>query len=254
MGLEERLLNNELIRTRELVARPDWYFEFGRLEKARKLGIGAVQAALRGDFARSVTRSKEVVKDMTEKVFEQLLEEGAVYLGRPDDDVESWNEQRLPVQKLVIHHTSRPPGLCKARLNAMHLLNLYVPRYRDVKIEPLRTREGEPQPLYSGHFDENGRMVFYGYHWLARNDHTFERLLPDSALAWHAGDWEVNRESVAICIDDDVECKWPEDGALEAVKEIIQQNYPYIASEPDMIVGHSEVAHSPTNCPGKEFK
>jgi|GEM_PF-2098109 len=48
-------------------------------------------------------------------------------------------------------------------------------------------------------------MVFCAYHWLVYMDGTMERLLQDNEVGWHAGKWDVNCKSVAICLDDDFE-------------------------------------------------
>jgi N-acetyl-anhydromuramyl-L-alanine amidase AmpD len=110
------------------------------------------------------------------------------------------------------------------------------------------------RPLWSGHFDGRGNQVFHGYHWLVRRDGSAERLLPDAAIGWHAGNWEVNRCSVGICIDDDLEECAPQSEVVEGIAALIQDNYPTVAAAPaGAIVGHHEVSKIPTICPGAQF-
>ena len=65
-----------------------------------------------------------------------------------------------------------------------------------------------------------------------------------------AGDWEVNCRSVAICIDDDLSISEPTDVILEAVAELIKDNYSNVPRE--NILGHREV-NLKTECPGNLF-
>jgi N-acetyl-anhydromuramyl-L-alanine amidase AmpD len=122
----------------------------------------------------------------------------------------------------------------------VHLLNIYVPVYSKANGRP---------PVWSGHFYE-GQQVFWGYHWLMRMDGSFERLLEDNQIGWHAGNWEVNRRSIAICLDNDYEQRNPRKKVLQDLAVFIKQNYPNIKAE--NIIGHKE-ARAGTICPGKNF-
>ncbi len=247
MDLSETLGRHELDRMREVVRHPDWYHELGKVHKVRSLGLGAVQAALGG----SITEAGKQVKENLVTMFEQLLAEEVVALGGPDQNLEDWDGERQPVDTIVIHHTSREPGLTTKRLNALHLLRLYVPRYQS-ETSPVLTSDGTSQPIYSGHFDENGNQVFFAYHWMVRHNGDTERLLDDSLTGWHAGDWDVNCRSVAICIDDDLSSKRPSHEAMDSITEIITREYPEIHISPTSLLGHREI-YSKTICPGSEF-
>jgi hypothetical protein len=237
------LYKSEFDRTRELVQRPDWYLEFGKLRQLRLLGLGALQATLKG----KITRAAEEARNETLAVFEQLLETDQVRLGRPgEEELDDQDKDRQPIDTVVIHHSSRAEGISLPALNALHLLNLYVPVYQNKK-QPVLNSHNEHQPIYSGHFDELGRQVFYGYHWKVERDGTTKRLLPDSALGWHAGNWEINKKSVGICIDDDLASKTPTPESLEAVAGIINEHYTGMT-----VIGHNEA--SQTVCPGAHFK
>lgn len=245
MSLSERLFTSELERTRNLVRSPDWYMEYGNIQRVRTLGLGVLQVAMSG----SVTDARRYLRQQQIDIFEQLLNEDAVRIGDPEiDELENWDEERASIDHVVIHHSHRADGLSVAQLNAMHFLRLYLPRYQR---GDLKTSDGKLQPVYSAHFDETGSQVFYGYHWKVEKDGEVRRLLADSALAWHAGDWEMNKRSVAIVIDDDLTDDRPTPESLDAVANILSEHYSSINLSSSTLIGHKAV--SDTLCPGNAF-
>jgi hypothetical protein len=245
MSLSERLFNSELERTRNLVHSPDWYIEYGKTQRVRTLGLGALQAAKSG----SISEARQHFKRQQLDIFEQLLTENAVRVGRPEiDEVENWDQERAPVDRIVIHHSHREKGISLTQLNAMHLLRLYLPRYQR---GDLVTSAGQLQPIYSAHFNDEGEQVFYGYHWKVDQDGEVNRLLPDSALAWHAGNWEINKRSVGIVIDDDLTDRNPTPRSLNAVADILSGHYGSLNLSHETILGHKAVSN--TLCPGNKF-
>src|SRR5216684_6425187 len=109
---------------------------------------------------------------------------------------------------IVIHHTSNPPGLSPDRLSAIGLVRLYGPYFANPKSERDRWLQG--QPIFSGHMRQN-KQVFWPYQWIVRREGRAQRLLYDSEIGWHAGDWDVNCRSVAIALDNDYEETMPSD-------------------------------------------
>lgn len=177
------------------------------------------------------------------RVFTQLLEDGAVTLGETGPN---WDAERQPIDTVVVHHTARQGAIGLAELNAMHLLNLYVPKYRDPGHD-VEVIGGTP--VYSGHADFSGRQVFYGYHWLVREDGSREHLLPDEAIGWHAGDWSTNTRSVAVCFDGDFEQGQPSAQALGSAAELMASEY--LSVDSARLIGHNAIVQ--TVCPGGEF-
>ncbi len=133
------------------------------------------------------------------------------------------------------------------RLNAIQLLRIYG-RYFADPTDP-KEKHFNGQPVWSGHF-YNTRQVFWGYHWLVREDGKSEHILDDSYIGWHSGNWEVNTRSIGICIDDDLGDKEPSETVLQAVADIIKQHYPTVNVL--KILGHREV-NANTECPGDLF-
>lgn len=245
MALSERLFISELEQARDLVRSPDWYMEYGNIQRVRTLGLGALQMAKSG----SISNARRYFKQQQIKIFERLLAEDAVRIGSPDtDELEQWDGERAPIDHIVIHHSHRADGLSVAQLNALHFLRLYLPRYQR---GDLKTSTGQLQPIYSAHFDEIGRQVFYGYHWKVEQNGEVKRLLTDDALAWHAGDWEMNKRSVAIVIDDDLTNDTPTPQSLDSVAEILSRHYSSINPSSSTLLGHKAISN--TLCPGNKF-
>ena len=211
----------------EIIAKPDWYVR----------------------LADDLMRIRELPGPNEEKYrvrqyFEDRLLEGRVALATSGMDLD---EQREPIDTIVIHHTSNDKPYSLAKMNAVQLLNVYVPHY----LNPGEGRESslKHQPIWSNHF-HRGKQVFYAYHWFIHRDGTAERLLADKHIGWHAGNWDINCRSVAICLDDDYTQKDPDVTTLRRLADLIRGNYPDV--KPSGIVGHREV-NARTICPGNSF-
>ncbi len=204
-----------------------------------------------GDYKKLMKKAKESPKEAAEEIkgelyqfFETNLAKGNIKLG---DTGPNWDEERKPIDIIVVHHTKNPPGITWQRLSAMQLIRLYASYYASPHYEGEQHIKGTP--IYSSHF-RDGQMVFYAYHWLVRMDGTTERLLGDNEIGWHAGKWDVNCKSVAICLDNDFENSAPSEPVLEAVFNLIKKQYPSISRED--VFGHREI-NPKTTCPGNLF-
>lgn len=186
------------------------------------------------------------IPEAVEEVYtfvEQQLALGKVALGTTGPD---WDRERRPIDTLVIHHTHCPPSITRERLSAMHLLRLYAANYASPAPSAYH-KQGDP--IFSHHFD-NGKQVFYAYHFIVRMDGTVERLLPDREIGWQAGKWEVNCRSVGIVLDNDFEDITPPDLVLDGLARLIREHYPHVPHE--RIFGHREV-NPQTTCPSEQF-
>jgi N-acetyl-anhydromuramyl-L-alanine amidase AmpD len=217
----------------EVITRPDWYMEF---------------VPYANEVHDELAEGSEELKEFNKTVrhfFEKALQENRVVLAKEGP---SLDEQRQAIDTIVIHHTSTKPGYRLSYMNATQLLNVYAPYFTHPTDDRERSLKG--QPIWSNHV-QNGKQVFYVYHWLMRMDGRFERLLDDSQIGWHAGNWEVNKRSIAICLDNDYEKQDPIDEILKKLASFIQENYSNIRLE--NIIGHCE-ANPKTICPGTNFK
>lgn len=167
---------------------------------------------------------------------------------RPDNSI-NWEAEKIATDTIVIHHTGEAPGMTWAQLSEIQKSTLYVPRYASKNNDPYVFGETP----HSGHFRREGGQdveVFYAYHWLVRTDGSTERLLKDEEVGWHAGDWETNCRSIAICLDGDFSTAKPSAKALQAVAKLVagyQKKF-----QITRVVGHNEVRVT-TKCPGLWF-
>ncbi|TMD89312.1 MAG: N-acetylmuramoyl-L-alanine amidase [Chloroflexi bacterium] len=153
---------------------------------------------------------------------------------------------RQPVDTVVIHHTEEDAAISLDRLSAIGLVRQYGFQYLADNVLGHRVRG---QPIWSNHFRE-GQMVFFAYHWLIRSDGTAERLLEDSYIGWHAGDWQINTRSVGIALSGTYEAAIPPLPQIESAARVIHSYYPHVSR--NSIVGHREVRKDLT-CPGAYF-
>jgi hypothetical protein len=217
---------------REAFTRRDWYHElYPEFEELQRTWQSLPLA-----------KQKEVAESAYGFV-EELLAGGEIVIGTSGKD---WDAERMPVDAIVIHHTKVAPGISWERLDAMHLMRLYAKAYH----APSTEKDISGTPVYSNHFRPDGRQVFYAYHWLVREGGEVERLLGDEEIGWQAGNWDINRRSVAICLDMDIEKRHPPGSALRAIARIIREKYPHVPRA--RIIGHRE-ANPKTTCPGSEF-
>lgn len=217
----------------EAIRCPDWYL---RLQENYKR---LMKLADESDKEKS-----DAIKEEIYKFFESHLAKNDVALGETGPN---WDKERKAIDTIIIHHSKNPPGITWQRLSAMHLVRLYASYYASPYYENDRYIKG--QPIYSGHF-RNGQQVFYAYHWFVRMNGNRERLLNDNETGWHAGDWDVNCRSVAICLDNDFENSSPSKVVLSSVAKLIKKNYPQVKLK--NISGHREV-NPKTACPGNKF-
>ncbi|MBI2410393.1 MAG: N-acetylmuramoyl-L-alanine amidase [Candidatus Kerfeldbacteria bacterium] len=166
----------------------------------------------------------------------ELLEAGKIALG---DSGVNWDKERLSIDTIVIHHTSTPSDTPIIAIDALGLIRLYTPNYNK------KDEKQFGQPIWSNHFYKN-QQTFIAYHYVIRQDGSFDNILQDNQIGWHCGNWNYNCRSIAICFLDDLKEKRPTEKALQTANEIIKK-YPNCN-----IVGHREIK-STTTCPGNLF-
>lgn len=196
------------------------------------------------EYIKNHPEERGNVKEAIYSFFDKALMDKKIALATtgPNLDIE-----RKPIDTIIIHHTKNKPGISWNRLSAIHLIRLYS-GYEGRK-ENQEAIFRERKPIYSNHFRSN-EQVFYSYHWLVRENGDCERLLNDNEIGWHAGNWDVNCRSIAICIDNDHENSTPSMTVINAIKKLIAQNYSHVPSE--RIFGHREI-NPKTTCPGNTF-
>jgi hypothetical protein len=188
---------------------------------------------------RGETAGEHEIKKAVRSYFADRLDRGMVALGREGSDLDA---ERRHIDTIVIHHTSgAAANYTLSYLNAVQLLRIYAPRYRD-------RNNGHGLPIRSDHFYQ-GQQVFWGYHWFIFEDGRAERILPDTAIGWHSGVWDVNTRSAGICFAGNFMERPPNRTMLAAAQTIIRENY---ADKSIRIIGHYEAPRD-TTCPGDTF-
>lgn len=219
---------------RQALGYPDWYL---RLADEWQRVIKLADEARDKDPAQAKRIKSEVYE-----LIEAALAEGLIPLAKDGPD---FDQERRPIDTVIIHHSKNRPGMSLARLNAIQLLTLYASYYSRPKAIDKHWRG---QPIWSNHFRDK-KMVFWGYHWFVRTDGRTERLLEDDQIGWQAGCWHVNTRSLAIAFDDDLSHSSPTPESLAAAAEIIRQ-YPKVSRQ--TVIGHCEVNQTAAG-PGDKF-
>jgi hypothetical protein len=194
--------------------------------------------------ARDGEPEAEEIKNELRGYFIKRMQEGRIPLATSGPNLD---EERQPIDTVVIHHTSNSEPYSLEKLNVVQMLNLYVSYLVEPGNDAEKSLKG--QALWSNHLRQ-GRPVFWAYHWLVRRDGRVEHLLEDQEIGWQAGNWDINTRSVAICLDNDYEHGQPSEAELAAVAGIIKEHYSQVRLE--RVVGHCEV-NSKTSCPGEYF-
>lgn len=187
---------------------------------------------------------KDRLKEIFYQFFEKKLEKGEIYLSQEGPDFDAW---RKPIDMAVIHYTGGKPGITWQELSAIGFLRQYAADF--CKYDDVYGVSTKGQPIWSGHFRDR-RQVFYAYHFLVRMDGTFERLLDDKYIGWHAGNKDVNFRSVGIVLDGEFVDMEPPGEVIEGIVKLLKENYPKIPHE--NVKGHREVNPN-TVCPGNLF-
>ena len=217
----------------EAIKHPDWYLQI--FDDYKNLTDRVDQKG---------TGLAEEIKEEMYNFFENNLASNNVALATAGPN---WDEERKPIDTIIIHHTKSQPGISWQRLSAMHLVRLYGGYYSSPYNEAEQHLKG--QAIFSHHFRDS-QPVFYAYHWLVRMDGQIERLLDDNEIGWQAGNWEVNCRSIAICLDNNFENSSPSALVLGSCAQLIREYYPRVSLE--NIKGHREV-NPKTTCPGNQF-
>lgn len=173
----------------------------------------------------------------------EMLDRGEIPLATEGPDLD--RERRTP-DTIVLHHTEEDPYISLSKLNGIGFLRQYGLSYLE---KDVLGNDVNGQPVWSSHFRQ-GKMVFFAYHWLVRPDGTCERLLEDSAIGWHAGNWEINTRSIGIALSGNYEHSTPPAEQLAATAQLIRTQYPSI--DLTRVFGHREINPQAT-CPGDGF-
>lgn len=212
----------------EIFSHPQWYLELREELKEYFYDYKGDKS----DKAKEWLEKREEFK----KMVCELLNGSQIRFAENGEDLD---KERLPIDTIIIHHSSTLSDIPTVYLDALGLLRLYAPIYSSEK----SLKYGKP--VWSGHF-YGEKQIFIGYHYLVRQDGSFEQILEDRYIGWHSGNWDCNKRSIAICFVDDLTDKKPSEEAIKAARGIIRK---YSRCN---VLGHREVLPT-TICPGNLF-
>lgn len=164
----------------------------------------------------------------------------------------NWDAERTDPVAIVIHHTGSATPLTPEGLSAAGLEHGYSAVFKNGNADPYIALDSRP---YSGHFVRlNDKVVetFALYHVYINAKGESIQYLSDRAIGWHAGNWQVNRESLAIVLEGDFTETSPLEKMLEsAAAQIVQWcgKYPNLK----YLSAHREVRKEITICPGEWY-
>lgn len=166
-----------------------------------------------------------------------------------------WDAGRLPFNLIVIHHSAGPSFLAVAEIEADHVARLYGGRYKGPYDDPYVVG----LTPHSGHV-VNGRETFIAYHHLVYPDGrmltTLSPLVKINGMwyvdhvGWHAGNWNANCRSIAICLLGDYDHQVPPKKQLEAVRKLILY---YRGFSPNLTVEPHKKFNPTKSCPGNTW-
>lgn len=188
---------------------------------------------------------KELRREFYELV-DNMLQKKMIPLSEKKEDSPNFDEERKTIDTIVIHHTKENFNISLNRLSALGFIRQYAKIYLGDNLGERSNLRG--QPIWSGHFDNNGNMVFYAYHWIIRPNGETERLLKDQEIGHHAGSESIDERSVAIVLAGDYSNSTPPEKQINTVREIIKQSYPKV----EKVVGHKDIRPDRA-CPGDKW-
>lgn len=163
-----------------------------------------------------------------------------------------WDAERIDPVAIVIHHTGGMSPMSPEQLSAAGLEHAYATVFEKGNADPFVAAGTKP---YSGHYITLGGQpteTFVLYHAYVNQKGERVVYLSDKAIGWHAGNWAVNVESLAIVLEGDFTTGSPSEKMLTAAAVQIAgwcKKYPSLK----YLVGHREVRKGDTICPGDWF-
>lgn len=197
-----------------------------------------------------LTEEERTLKQQVINYFASRLTNNQVVLGNAPEffnDDDRWTPDGgwvVPLDLVVVHHTATREELTYEELNALQLLRLYAPLYKNSKAFQ---RDGQLQPISSGHFYQDAQ-TFVGYHWIVNGEDAVQ-LLDDRYTGFHAGHYPTNCGSVGISVVGNLTNKIPSPRTINLIKGIISR-YPDVTN----VIGHKEVpGRENVVCPGNKW-
>ena len=219
----------EIERWEEALKHPDWYIVLEDFLRSEIFPI---------NHSPQVKERRHLFYGTVEQA---LQRKGGIKLAENTEDKFDLDAGREEIDTVVIHHTEEVPGISLERLSAIGLVRQYAKMYLEDNLYGLSGVRGKP--IWSGHFDASGKVVFYAYHRLIRPYGASQRLLEDSEIGFHAGSKNMNQRSIALAMSGNFQNSSPNELQLREASRLISE-YPNTR-----VMGHRDVMPG-RDCPG----
>lgn len=247
---ENKYIHIDPEKYRKILSKPLWYLQFIQFPEVQESFYDKNEdlPLIRTWREEKQKRRREMRKEIYSIVLEAFAERKIAF-GTSGKD---WDRERGLVDTIVIHCHESEHFTHKNMASVIPLVRLYIPTYANAS----KDSEKYHKPIWSNHFDEEGKMNFWTYHWIIKDDGSVYRQLQDNQVGWHAGNWEYNCKSAAICLPSNFTQEEPSEEILNSAAKIIKTYYPHVPIE--NIIGHREVSRDPKYtfpiwCPGESF-
>lgn len=165
-----------------------------------------------------------------------------------------WDKERRPFRTIVIHHSAGKINETPLEMEAI-AKEKYIARYNSYDNDPY-VKGLEP---HSFHIVLN-QETFLPYHYLIYEDGKIIRWLKPlinidgtwyiDNVAWHAGNWGVNCESLSVCLVGDYSHSSPTEEQLGALQGLVTELKLY--NQDAKVVPHYDI-NTKTDCPGDKY-
>ena len=95
------------------------------------------------------------------------------------------------------------------------------------------------------------RFPDIAYHVVIGNGGVYQTRTLDT-IGWHAGNWEINKTSIGVCVLGNMEEEHPTTYQKEKLQEVIKAIFKMYGTVP--VMPHSAVRKKPTLCCGKNLR
>jgi hypothetical protein len=139
------------------------------------------------------------------------------------------------IDTIVIHHSATPSTLdTKKSLNSFN--NSHKQRFYDAY------PKSQKQPLGGTEYP------YIAYHYCIDRKGAITKTRQHEFIGYHAGNWDVNKDSLGILLIGNFDIEYPTDAQLNACQGLVQELKKKLSIE--KILGHRQVV-SYKSCPGK---
>lgn len=165
------------------------------------------------------------------------------------DIVSSWNKSQERFRRLFGRRKIRHDPLSESVKSVKRQIEYIVIHHSASTSDSLDVIEREHKRKFEGQDRSDTEYPSIAYHYIIMQNGKLVRTRALADVGWHAGNWEVNRLGVGICLLGNFEHQKPtrqQINTLERTTKALLRKF-----RGAKIVTHKEVRKGPTLCPGR---